>query len=121
ATTEAGSAFGRALAARARPRVARGFRHDRPRFVGVVARSSVGFGRAVGRSQAIRPAVAFGSLNTPALRPPSRWWQHAEPADGTSPGSTGDHSTEAARAEVPSSPTWTDQLVPSSRFERQRR
>lgn len=125
------SAFGRAVSARVRPRVARSFRHDRPMFVGVVARSSVGFGRAVGRSQAIRPTVTFDNLNTAALRPPPRWWHDlsSDAMHGDAAPSDSRRSTRPTPSRAPAPPastkapaaTWTDHLVPPSRFERRRR
>lgn len=116
------SAFGRALSTRVRPRVASGLRHGRRPLVGVVARATVGFGQAVGRSQAIRPAVSFGNLNTPTLRPPTAWrlLEHAAEHDVLQRPSVTSPLTPSPDP-GPTAPTWTDHLVPSSRFERQRR
>ncbi len=110
--------FGADLAQRVRPRTGRLRRREGHHFVGVVGRSSVGFGLAVGRSSAIRPIVDRSNLDSIALRPPRGWWlqssneiEEMEALDG--------QRTEApvpqrGRAEIRRTPTtsWTQRLMP---------
>jgi len=110
------SRFGRELAARVRPRIVPQRRHVHRQFVGAVGRASLGFGRAVGRAQAIRPVVGLDNLNSFALRPPTGFWRDDEEIITTSSAQlAGPTQPGPAVHDAPKKPTWTDEFLQSAR------
>ena len=83
--------------------------------VGAVGRASLGFSRAVGRSQSIRPVVNGEELNSYALRPPAGFWGHDdvevqrsyEPTEAAPPA-----KPLVSRRPAASAMTWTDRMLP---------
>ncbi len=119
AATASTSSFGREILARVSPRTVRVAGFGSRRLVGVVGRASVGFSRAIARSQMTRPAVAFGDLNSPTLRPPTAWRHPFEAPTGRwaqrmydkpVPAASGRAPT-ADRSEPPPQPSWTDRML----------
>lgn len=89
-------------------------------YVGAVARSSLGFGLAVGRAGAIRPVVRAEDLNSFSLRPPGRPRRHAveDVPIGVTASSTGSPVGRGARTRATASsarrPSWTEQVLQRS-------
>ena len=129
--------FGSDMARRVRPRTGRLRQRDGHHFVGAVGRSSAGFGRAIGRSGAIRPVVDSTNLDTYALRPPRGWWHassteaetsfddtfEVQPDAGRSGASSRNATPKVAppaarRPDVRRTTTWTDRLLPDTKSTR---
>ena len=102
------SDFGVRMASRVRPRLVSRRGGLQRSTVGRVGRSSLGFCRAIGRAQGVRPVVRVADLNSTSLRPPVRQWNFAA-AEEPQPGA--DWS-----APVAAGSTWTEKLLtgPSS-------
>jgi hypothetical protein len=83
--------------------------------VGAVGRASLGFSRAVGRSQGIRPVVSAAELNTHALRPPPGFWGYddVEVMRTHDPmGAAPSEQSLPSRRPVARPTTWTDRMLP---------
>ena len=83
--------------------------------VGAVGRASLGFSRAVGRSQGIRPVVSAAELNTHALRPPAGFWgyDHVEVMRSHDPtGAVPSEHSLPSRRPAARPMTWTDRMLP---------
>lgn len=116
--------FGRQLARRVASPIRRRRATGRS-LVGAVGRSSLGFGRAVGRAQGIRPVVVVDELTSSALRPPAGFWHDdgdvwtaSAPAGATGatiePAAVPRSTSAAGQTPSASRPTtWTERLVPS--------
>ena len=143
-STDPGAGFGLRMALRVQPRVAPIRRRVSRPLVGAVGRASVGFSRAIGRAQAVRPVVGLSDLNTATLRPPPGFWRTdegdaagafaeagvnfthaatsraaiASAAAGTSVRSAASRANGAAgsalSADHPASMSWTDRLLAPS-------
>jgi len=101
AETRATGDFGRRLAHRVAARTATRRHTGGARSIGIVSRSAVGFGQAIGRSRQTRPNVTADSLTSLRLRPPVGWWHTLDTADSVAP--------------VWQHDAWTDDLVPPTR------
>jgi hypothetical protein len=66
--------LGRGIATRARPRLGTAGRHQRVGAIGLVGRSTIGFGRIIASAGSARPTVTADVLTSLSLRPPSRFW-----------------------------------------------
>ena len=64
------------MTSRTRPRLGTSHRHHRRGSIGVVARSTIGFGRIIASAGSTRPKVTTDSLTTNSLRPPLGAWTH---------------------------------------------
>jgi hypothetical protein len=83
--------------------------------VGAVGRSSLGFSRAVGRSQGIRPVVSAAELNTHALRPPAGFWGYddVEVMRSHDPMAVAPSEQSLPSRRPAARPTtWTDRMLP---------
>ncbi|HZB42220.1 MAG TPA: DUF4157 domain-containing protein [Ilumatobacter sp.] len=109
---EHASSFGVDLAKRVTPRTASHRRLAPYRLVGVVGQSALGFGRAIGRSTAVRPVVTLDSLDSLALRPPTGWW-HDEAVQPAIHVTASTAETELLRPQPRQ--TWTGRLLPGAR------
>ncbi|MFT5432845.1 MAG: hypothetical protein ACI9OJ_003549, partial [Myxococcota bacterium] len=100
-STDPGASFGLRMALRVQPRLAPIRRRVSRPLVGAVGRASVGFSRAIGRAQAVRPVVGLSDLNTSTLRPPPGFWRTD---DGDAAGAfaeAGVNFTRAATSRAP--------------------
>ncbi len=90
--------FGPRLAARVRPRARVARQISQRSTIGVVARSSMGFGLAIGMSQGSRPMVTPDTSTSTRLRPPVPIWRRHddEPAPDPTP-SWAERITRASR------------------------
>lgn len=95
ATSNARPHFGPRLAARVSSRARAGRQITQRPTIGVVARSSLGFGLAIGMSQGSRPLVTPDTSTSTRLRPPVPIWRR--------------HSDEAS-APTPT-PSWAEQIT----------
>ena len=92
--------FGPRLAARVRPRARVARQISQRSTIGVVARSSMGFGLAIGMSQGSRPMVTPDTSTSTRLRPPVPIWRR--------------HDDESASLPAPS-PSWAERITRAAR------
>ena len=107
--------FGRRLARRVASPVPAHSLGMRYMAVGAVGRSSLGFSRAVGRSQGIRPVVSAAELNTHALRPPAGFWGYddVEVMRSHDPMAVAPSEQSLPSRRPAARPTtWTDRMLP---------
>ena len=120
--THSSGDFGIRMALRVQPRLAPIRRRASRPLLGAVGRASLGFSRAIGRAQAVRPVVGPSGLNTSTLRPPPGFWR-SDDGDATTAATTSARSPAsrangaAASVSAPvqrQTATWTDRLLEPS-------
>jgi hypothetical protein len=101
-STHSNGDFGTCMALRVQPRLAPIRRRASRPLLGAVGRASMGFSRAIGRAQAVRPVVGPSDLNTSTLRPPPGFWRNDDGDATTALGNDGVGATSASRSAAPS-------------------
>ncbi len=101
-STHSNGDFGTCMALRVQPRLAPIRRRASRPLLGAVGRASMGFSRAIGRAQAVRPVVRPSDLNTSTLRPPPGFWRTD---DGDAMSASGHDDVGAPRASASAAPS----------------